>query len=251
MFFQRTGAIYNGQFSELFRSHHVVHGFSTRCGGGSAPPYDTLNLGLNTGDRTACVTQNRKLFFDAAGIDESRCALPTQVHGNCVQTVTRAGEYPETDAVITNQPGLILTIQTADCLPVYLIDPIQMVVGLVHAGWKGCHAGIIGDTIRQMKKGFGTLPSDIQVFIGPSIGPCCYEVGEEVSSKFEPQYLSGTWLDLWQYAEDQARLIGVHCEKIHRANLCTRCHPDWFFSHRGSRGKTGRMMAYLGIRIVS
>ncbi|NQT25759.1 peptidoglycan editing factor PgeF [candidate division KSB1 bacterium] len=248
MFFKRIDSTFNGKFSELFKSHYVSHGFSTRQGGFSSAPFDTLNLGSGTEDKTMSVSQNRKRFFQAVEITESQCVFPIQVHGDCVRTVTIPGTYPDTDAVITNQSGLVLTIQIADCVPVYLIDPVQMAVGLVHAGWRGSCAGIVEKTICQMNQDFGSVPSDIQVFIGPSIGPCCYEVGEDVASQFENQYLSGTWLDLWQYTEDQAQQAGVHRKKIYRANLCTRCHSSWFFSHRGSQGKTGRMMAFLGVR---
>lgn len=248
MFFQRIDSIYNGQFSELFNSHYIRHGFSTRLGGVSSPPYDTLNLGNGTEDKKELVSQNRTRFFHSLGIDPSRCVFPGQIHGDHVQTVTRAGACPDTDAVLTREPGLVLTIQTADCLPVYLIDPIQMVVGLVHAGWRGSRAGIVSKTVRQMMRDFGSAPTDIQVFIGPSIGPCCYEVDQNVSGQFDPHYLSGTWLDLWQYTEDQIQKVGIHRKKIYRANLCTRCHTNWFFSHRASQGKTGRMIAYLAIR---
>jgi YfiH family protein len=247
MFFERIDSIFTGQFCELFNSHYIIHGFSTRRGGFSSSPFDTLNLGSGTEDKPGCVTQNRARFFKAVGIDESRCVFPVQVHGDSVRTAASPGSYPETDAVITKQPGLILTIQTADCVPVYLIDPVQMAVGLVHAGWRGNKAGIVKKAVRQMIRDFGSSASDIQVFIGPSIGPCCYEVGKDVSSQFDSRYLSGTWLDMWQYTEDQIRQIGVYQKKIYRANLCTRCHPDWFFSYRGSQGNTGRMMAFLGI----
>lgn len=247
MFFKRIDSIYNGQFSELFNSHHIVHGFSARLGGVSASPFDSLNLGNGTGDKSASIQENRIRFFKAVGIDESRCVFPEQVHGDAVKVVRHPGACAKTDAMITNESDLILTIQVADCVPVYLIDPVQMAIGLAHAGWRGSCKGIVRKTVQQMQREFGSVPSDIQVFIGPSIGPCCYEVGEEVTSRFTEDYLSGTWLDLWQYTEDQVQEAGILRKKIYRSNLCTRCHATWFFSHRGSRGKTGRMMAYLGI----
>lgn len=247
MFFKRTESIYNGQFSELFNSHYILHGFSTRPGGVSQPPFDALNLGLGTGDKEASVRRNRERFFDAAGIDAAHCVFPEQVHGDSIRNATRPGILPNTDAVVTNQSGLVLTVLTADCMPLYLIDPVQMAVGLVHAGWRGSAAGIARKTVRRMIRDFGSAAQDIQAFIGPSIGPCCYEIGEDVASRFESRYISGTWLDLWQYTQDDLLKAGVHRNKIYRSDLCTQCHAKWFFSHRASQGKSGRMMAYLSV----
>ncbi len=248
MFFEKAGSQHIGRFRELFRSRQVIHGFSTRSGGVSEAPYNTLNIGHNTADDPGFIAENRNRFFQALGMSFTQAVVPNQVHGAHVLHVTAPGYYPETDAVVTDTPGLALTIQTADCVPIYLVDSTRPAIGLVHAGRKGSVLAIASKTIHRMHAAFGSRVEKIEVFLGPSIGPCCYELGEDVAGQFDPIYLKGTRLNLWQYNWDLLIKSGVRQDRIHIARICTRCHSDWFFSHRASGGKTGRMMAVLAIQ---
>lgn len=248
MFFERSGSLYIGRFRELFRHRQLVHGFSTRLGGVSDAPFDTLNLGHNTADDQNRVAENRSRFFRALQVSESNIVIPDQVHGDQILSVTKPGSYPETDGILTDMPGLVLTIQTADCVPIYLVDSARPAIGLVHAGWKGTAEGIAAKAIQAMKDEFGSRPENLDVFLGPSIGPCCYEVGRDVAARFGPVYVSGTKLDLWRCNFDLLLLSKVRRERIRIARICTKCHPEWFFSHRASGGETGRMMAAIAIR---
>ena len=248
MFFEKKGDLFIGRFAELFGNRAVFHGFSTRKGGVSDSPYNLLNLGYGTGDDKKRVDENRKRFFQALRFSEKKAAVPQQVHGNRVLRVTGPGTYSETDGLVTDTPGIGLVVQVADCLPIYLYDPGRGAVGLCHAGWKGSVYGISSKAVWEMVRQFGTEPQDLQVFFGPSIGPCCYEVGPEVAQHFSRKYISKSRLDLWRSNMDQLVDVGVKPERIVVSRLCTACHPEWFFSHRASGGRTGRMLAVLGIR---
>ncbi len=248
MFFEKKEDLFIGRFAELFGNRVVFHGFSTRRGGVSDSPYHSLNLGYRTQDNPDQVSENRKWFFRALNFPEERVAVPQQVHGDRVVRITGPGKYSNADGLVTDTPGIGLVVQVADCLPIYLYDPYQRAVGLVHAGWRGSALRISAKAVKAMDHGFGTSPQDLRVFLGPSVGPCCYEVGSEVAQHFSAKYVSGKRLDLWQSNMDQLVDAGVRPERIVMSRLCTVCHPEWFFSHRASRGRTGRMMAVLGIR---
>ncbi|HDQ46205.1 MAG TPA: peptidoglycan editing factor PgeF [bacterium] len=248
MFFERSGSLYIGRFRELFRNRRLIHGFSTRPGGVSGVPFDTLNLGQNTSDDPGCVKENRNRFFQAVEISETQAVIPGQVHGVRIVRVTDPGIFPDTDGVITDAPGLALTVQTADCVPVFLVDPSRPAIGLVHAGWKGSALGIAAEGVRAMQEAFGSRPETLDIFLGPSIGPCCYEVGPDVAGRFEPGYVSGNRLDLWRYNVDMMIQSGARPERISTARLCTKCQPQWFFSHRARGGDAGRMLAVLAIQ---
>lgn len=237
--------------------------FSTRQGGVSACPFDTMNLAFHVGDSVKSVGENRKIFCDAWGMPLDRVVCANQVHGTNIQTLTseHAGRgawsqedaLPETDAMITMEPGLIPAAFFADCVPVYIVDPVKGAVGLAHAGWKGTLKGIAGKTVARMYEEFGCQPSDCCAFIGPSIGPCCYQVGEEVASLFNqrrdghvsPAGRVNEWkLDLWGANRDDLAAAGVPADKIGISGICTRCDKR-FFSYRREGGCTGRMGAFI------
>ena len=247
MFFEKRQALFIGRFAPWFRSATVACAFSTRRGGVSLPPYDSLNLGLNTEDDAASVGENLRRFCDAAGVDRERIAFTKQVHGVRVATARSAGVVEDTDALVSDAPGLWLAIQTADCVPIFLFDPVRKAVAAVNAGWKGSLDGIAEMAVRAMDLEFGTKPADLEACIGPSIGPCCYRIGPEVDGLFPQEYIKGNRLDLWEY--NHVRLIrsGVCQDRIQMSRLCTVCHNSWFFSHLASQGKTGRMMALISI----
>jgi uncharacterized protein, YfiH family len=241
-----------------------LHGFSGRAGGVSRGPYASLNLGLHVGDDPACVLENRRRLCRAAGIDPGSLVVGQQVHGAQVAVVTPRDRgrgafspddaIPGVDALITDAPGVVLMALYADCVPVFIYDPKRRAVGLAHAGWKGTAAGIAGRTLAAMADAFGTRPEDCWAAIGPSIGPCCYEVGEDVAARFsalDPALVreqgESRRLDLWAANEQQLVAAGVPPAQVTSARLCTRCLQETFFSHRAQGGRAGRMAAFIGV----
>jgi purine-nucleoside/S-methyl-5'-thioadenosine phosphorylase / adenosine deaminase len=218
--------------------------FSTRTGGVSTGPYESLNLGLLTDDDRGHVEENRRRLFTAAGADPDRAAWSRQVHGATVVRARRGERGAHADALWTDEPYVPLLVVTADCLPVALVrsdgDPG---VALVHAGRAGILAGVLGAAVEALG---GTLAAAI----GPSAGPCCYEVGDEIAGAYRARFardvLSGRKLDLWGAAETALRGAGVH--DVHRMDVCTICNGDRFFSHRRDGGVTGRQGAIAAIR---
>ncbi len=247
MFFEKRGSLFIGRFAGLFIEPALFHGFSTRIGGVSGPPFDSLNLGERSGDDPGAVRINRERFFKAAGSVESELAIPRQVHGDEVRCVDRPGILENTDGLVTQASGITLSVLVADCVPVFIYDPDHAAIGLVHAGWKGTRLRITEKAVRAMARTFGSEPHNLKAWLGPSIGPCCYEVGEETAAFFPSVYVRNGRLDLWKANHDQLEEAGVQSGDIETAGLCTRCHPKWFFSHRGSGGRAGRMMAVFGI----
>lgn len=213
--------------------------FSTRLGGVSAPPRDSLNLGLLSGDEAAAVLENRRRLAAALGIAPERVAVAHQVHG--AELLEHGGETagrwldgagaPEADGHLLRSPGQAAFCFTADCLPVALRGPGG--VALLHGGWRGLAAGIIA-------RGAAAVGAAAAA-IGPGIGPCCYEVGEEVLAAFAPLgpgIAEGRMLDLVEIARRLLERAGV--ERVEAAGICTRCERETFFSHRGDGPETGR-----------
>jgi YfiH family protein len=210
--------------------------FTTRRGGVSEGPFASLNLGLWTDDDGDLVRENRARVERLGG---GRLAQVHQVHGTAVIEARpgNGGPPPDADGQVTAQRGVAPMALAADCLPVALIAPEG--VAMLHAGWRGLAAGILAagaDTLR------GLGASRIAAAIGPGIGPCCYEVGEEVAQPFAARFgadvLRGRRLDLWTAAERALREAGV--TRIERVDLCSACNPELFFSHRRDEGLTGR-----------
>jgi YfiH family protein len=248
MFFEKKSQLFVGQFARLYGSDVVLHAFSTRKEGVSQKPFDTLNLGDRCGDDEKNVQENRHRFFQSLGIKHDELAIPVQIHGNHILQVTTPGIYPETDGLITDVPGICLVIQVADCLPIYLYDPVHRAIGLIHAGWRGSARKIVVEGLSAMKFSFKSRAEDLSVFLGPSIGPCCYEVGTDVSNHFPENVMQGNRLNLWKMNQNLLIESGVSPDNITVSGLCTACYSDWFFSHRKSGGKTGRMMGIIGLK---
>ena len=189
--------IYSGHFSS-FPEDIAVHGVSCRRGGVSKSPWDSLDLGLHVGDDPADVAENRRRYLAALGLDASQLVTPEQVHGEAIQRVGRsdagrgalsyADSIAKTDALITDEPGLPLLLCFADCTPILLLDPAHRAVGIAHGGWKGTVRRIAAKTVLRMQREFGTRPENVLAAIGPSIGPCCYEVGPEVERQFQEAF---------------------------------------------------------------
>ncbi len=264
MFVRRTRAGLGLWQVERWTSWDVLHAFSDRYGGVSRPPFASLNVGLHVGDDAAAVQENRRRLCRALGIDQEALVAARQVHGATVAVVdgddrgrgafALSDAVPGADALVTDAPGVVLLALFADCVPVFLFDPVRRTVGLAHAGWKGTAGGIARRAVQTLHDAFGSSPSDCHAAVGPAIGPCCYEVGEDVAGVFGdagadivtrhgPRFR----LDLWEANRRQLEAAGVPRENITVARLCTRCMRDTFFSHRGDGGRTGRMAAVIGL----
>lgn len=190
----------------------------------------------------------------AAWPDQARVATVKQVHSVRILEADRAGCIGEGDALISDQPGILLSIRTADCLPILMADPKHMAVAAIHAGWRGMAQEIAPKTVQAMAKRFGTNPQDLVVAIGPGIGVCCFEVGSEVATQFaqffpERPNLSGrARVDLVETAQRQLGRNGVSPRQVAVAELCTMCRSDLFHSYRRDRDQAGRMVSAIGIR---
>ncbi len=249
----------------------VVAAFTTRRGGVSRGHLAQCNLGLAVGDDPEAVLANRRLALDGVGLPLASVVAAEQVHGDRVARVGRgeAGRgataretaIPGVDALITDEAGLTLMIGCADCVPVYLLAPERPAIGLAHAGWRGTVGRIAAKTVRAMTEAFGSRPEAMLAAVGPSIGPCCYEVDEPVAGPVRrafgqaadglliPQDRPDRWrLDLWEANRLTLLGAGLRPENIGVAGLCTACHQDRFFSHRASDGRAGRMAALLALR---
>jgi polyphenol oxidase len=269
----------------------LVHGFSTRQAGASTCYGGrSLNLGLTPADSKENVAHNRRLFLEALGAasKDADGSWPLvqvkQIHSAVVHSVNVPPHEPLAgDGLITNTPGLLLAIKTADCIPVLVADVKRRAIGAFHAGWRGTVARIVEKGVGEMRRQFGSQPHDLRAAIGPSIRRCCYQVGPEVRAEFDSQFsYSGDLfeevfdadaihvrypmlfltarapghsglgpelhLDLVEANRRQLVDAGLRKEHISIINGCTACDTARFFSHRAEFGKTGRMMAAIGIR---
>jgi YfiH family protein len=229
----------------------VPHGFTTRQGGVSPAPYDSLNLGLFTADSPEHVLENRRRVLAAFG--NPPLAELSQVHGNTVHLVERPGEW-EGDGLLTSTPGLLLRVSVADCYPILLHDPVKGVVGALHAGWRGVAAGILPRALELMKSHFASSPEAVRIAVGPGISGSHFQVGPEVVQQFEqaglpfyrpdPSHLGKFLLDLEQAIRAQALRGGIAPQNYWALGRCTYADPE-FFSHRRDKGQTGRMWALI------
>jgi YfiH family protein len=210
------------------------------------------------GDDTATVAENRRRCAAALGLKSERLTTAGLVHGAAVSVVdgpvptllpNGSGLVEDVDALVTATPGRGLLITAADCLQILLLDPRRPAIGLVHAGWRGLVAEVIGTAVTAMIEHFGTRPTDLVSGIGPGLGPCCArfsDPGRELPPSFAP-YVHGQHVDLWSAAHDQLRDAGVAARHIEHQALCTVCRRDAFFSHRGDHGRTGRFAAIIAL----
>ncbi len=217
--------------------------FSTRQGGVSRPPFDTLNLGRSTVDDPAAVAENRRRLLDALGLDPGALATAGQVHGIELAHVTAPGHSPGCDALVTTVPGIALAVTTADCLPLLFHAPGA--VGVAHAGWRGLADDMPGAALAAVADAARCAPERVTVHLGPCIRSCCYEVRDDVLQRFPSEIASrrdGRWyLDLPAAARRTLLAAGVPASRIFDTGACTACEPYWYFSHRRDRGATGRL----------
>jgi polyphenol oxidase len=250
------------------------HGFSTRRGGVSRAylPEDDesevssgeMNLGLTAADYPENVRENRLRFVEAVtGHRDTPLATVRQVHSNLSVVVAGdwpgsvSGVVPEADGIMTSRRGVLIGIQTADCIPVLVADPVKRAVAAFHAGWRGTVQGIVELGVARMGQEFGSDPSDLVAAIGPGIGQCCYSVGAEVLAQFVSRFSyaselflkdSALRVDLVEANRRQLLAAGLRTDSIAVVGGCTSCQPQLFYSHRASGGHAGRMMAVIGIR---
>jgi len=228
----------------------VSGGFFNRHGGVSLPPFDSLNVSYGVGDQPWRVTENRARLKRHLGLD--RLLSATQVHGSTIfslsQPLAADQELTDVDALITNQPGVGLIIQQADCQAVVLYDPKNQVVANVHSGWRGSVANIIAQTVAQMTRDFGSNPAGLLAAISPSLGPCCAQFlhfRSEFPTAFHPFQTAPALFDFWAISRRQLEETGVPAAQIHSAALCTRCHADYFSYRR--EGQTGRSATVIAL----
>lgn len=248
----------------------LAHGVSTRAGGLSEPPYHSLNLGLHVGDDPGRVLANRRRAARALGFGPEDLVLAAQVHGAQVARVgaaergrgalDQASALPDADALITDQPGLLLGILVADCLPILLVEPASGALGLAHAGWRGTVADIAGRTVAAMVRAYGVRPERLLAVIGPGIGRASFTVGPDVLAAFRAAFGAGAAelidldgedrgrVDLAEANRRQLRRAGLAPEQIHLDPACSASDLARFFSHRAEGGRTGRFGAFLGWR---
>jgi len=223
--------------------HGVRLAFSTRRGGVSAPPFETLNLGRSSGDRLELVEANRERLLRSLDLDPRRLATAGQVHGTTVTRVANAGLAPECDALVTTTSGLALAVTAADCLPILYHAPGA--VAAAHSGWRGTAAGMPEAALAAVCAAAGVPTARVTAHFGPCIRGCCYEVGDEVAARFPAAALrrvDGRWrLDLPTAARARLLEAGLVPESLHDTGACTSCEPHWYYSYRRDHGRTGRL----------
>jgi YfiH family protein len=291
---RRAGGLQILEAPALARLDWLVHGFSTRRGGasdfpsGAKPAERVLNLGFADWDSRERVIENRQEFFHAIRADNMRIVTLRQIHSDVAHRVDGSKSVsqaaPKGDALLTTEPGVLLVVQTADCVPILLVDRKRRAVAAIHAGWRGTLKRIAAKTLGRMRMEFGTRPADVLAALGPGIGRCCYEVGSEVVKSFHAQFPNARdwfegpfdalasdednpnwlpWLTMMPpghqppplrahldlIAANRAILVdaGVPARQISFSGLCTACRTDLFFSYRRERS-TGRTMAAIAIR---
>jgi YfiH family protein len=246
------------QFNQLL-GYPLTQAVFTRHGGVSPTPWSSLNVGGTVGDDPARVHENRRRLFHAVGLSPESLFDVWQIHSARVVYATSPrgeGALEQADIMITDCPGVALFMRFADCVPIYLYDPKTPAIGIAHAGWLGTVRRAAEMAVQAMATTFGSEPQNILAGIGPSIGPDHYEVGEDVTRQFEASFgmdaasfisshNGSSYLDLW--AANRYLLEGQGLSKIETAEICTVCHQEDWFSHRGEDGRTGRFGAVLGL----
>jgi len=245
----------------------VTHGFSTRLGGVSPAPWDSLNLGVGRGDTMENVQENYRRFCAVLGVDDCRAVLSKQIHEDVVRHVTEldAGkglycdrDYTSVDGMVTNVPHLPLVVFSADCNVILLYDPVKHAIGACHAGWRGTALGIAKKTAQEMVRLFGCDPCNIRAAIGPAIGQCCFETDEDVptalrealGAEVEPYITwNGTKYHIDLKAVNALWLRKAGVEKIDICDHCTACRPDLYWSHRKMGNARGAQIAMIALEV--
>lgn len=257
-------------FPVLEETGLVSHAFSTRLGGVSEGKYATMNFTFTRGDDPDHVRENYRRMAAALGVDPNRMVLSWQTHTTNVRVVTEADagkgivrerDYEDVDGLVTNVPGITLVTFYADCVPLYLVDPVNRAVGLSHSGWRGTVNRMGQATVEAMGREYGTKPQDLIACIGPSICQDCFEVGGEVVEEFHKAFDARYWtelsykkgsgkhqLNLWRANQIVFAEAGVRPENIYTTDICTHCNPELLFSHRTMGNERGNLAAFLCLK---
>lgn len=254
-------------FSSLEQLDWLTHAVSTRLGGVSTGIHSTMNLGFQNGDLQENVFENYKRICTAIGVLPESIVHAKQTHKDRVRVVTaadrgkgynRARDYDDIDALVTNEPGVTLTILTADCVPVFLVDPVKRAIGLVHSGWRGTVARIAAKTVLCMQNTYCSNPEDILAVTGPCICSDCYEVGDDVADAFRSEFGDKVFVRISKKVDGKSHInlseaiaqslymIGVN--RVIQSGFCTACNSDILFSHRVTQGKRGTLASFLAIK---
>lgn len=261
----RKGNIHYLEPAHMMKSTVAVQGFTTRHEGVSRAPYNSLNLGMNTFDSPHNVQGNRSILARAFGTKIEKLVMVNQCHGTDILVIDEPNaDYAhfqklQCDGIVTNQPGVMIAIGVADCLPLLLLDPVKGVAAALHAGWKGTAGNIAAKGVETLVKMFGSESANILAALGPAIRSCCYEVDEPVRKAFAESGLewsryavengSGKWrLDLSAVNREQLIAAGIPDENIESAPHCVSCQHDWFFSYRRDGGETGRQAGFIMLK---
>ena len=254
--------------SSLLDGAPVRHGFSTRLGGVSPAPWDSLNLGISRGDSDENVRENYRRFCAAVGVTVESTVFTQQTHSENIRLVTaqdagkgllRPRDYTEVDALITDTPDLSLVVFSADCGTVLLYDPVHQAIGAVHAGWRGCAAGIVEKTVAAMGAAYGSRPAELLAALGPCIGPCCFETDGDVPEAMRAALgaIANAYITVKgpKFHVDLAGLnrqwllrAGLLPERIEVSGICTACRPDLFWSHRKMGDQRGVQVAVISLK---
>ncbi|MFS1513461.1 peptidoglycan editing factor PgeF [Chengkuizengella sp. SCS-71B] len=263
---QKPTLLYLSKWMEQYPQ--LSAGFTTRVGGVSKEYFASLNCGLHVNDSQEDVVTNREMVAEAIGFSFDTVTCANQVHGDQIAVITQSekgrGRFsqedsiPFKDALITNEPNICLISFYADCVPLYFFDPVQQVIGIAHAGWKGTYLEIAEKTINKMNEEYGSKPENILAAIGPSIGDCCYEVDKRIINHFaNNQYFYSSiqhkgndkyTLNLKEMNRQIMLKAGISPTHIEMTQYCTGCFTELFYSHRIEKGLTGRMMSWIGLK---
>jgi polyphenol oxidase len=264
---KNTGSLPLGTYSNLSNYQSVItHFVTTRHGGVSRGSHESFNLNFDDEEKPESVLENRLRLANSVGLSTKDFVFPHQVHGINVVTITEADRgkgafsnvdvFEGTDGFITNVPKLCLITKAADCVPIIFYDPLNKAIGVAHAGWKGTVLRIPTYLVESMKSNYNTNPSDLIVGIGPSGGPCCYEVGDDVIEQVEKSFdlnkvikrVNGkTIFDMWEANRITLIESGVRNLNIETASICTISENDKFFSAR--KGDAGRFVAGIFLNV--
>lgn len=267
---QEKNGVYWLTYPRLEEEKEFLHGFSTRLGGVSKEHLYSMNLSFARGDREENVRENFQRIAHAVGFEAEKMVFTHQTHTTNVRKVTeedwgkgfsKERDYSDVDGLITNVPQTVLTTFYADCVPIYLVDPVKKAIGLCHSGWRGTVGRISQVTITRMQKEYDSDPKDILAAVGPSICQNCYEVSGDVIEQFQDSFHEKYWkelfyqkengkyqLNLWKANEILLEGAGITKEHISVTDICTCCNPQLLYSHRASKGQRGNLAAFLMIR---
>ena len=267
---QEKGGVYWLTYPRLEEEKEFLHGFSTRLGGVSKEHLYSMNLSFARGDREENVRENFQRIAHAVGFQAEKMVFTHQTHTTNVRKVTeedwgkgfsKERDYSNVDGLITNVPQTVLTTFYADCVPIYLVDPVKKAIGLCHSGWRGTVGKISHMTIARMQEEYNSDPKDILAAVGPCICQNCYEVSGDVIDQFQDSFHEKYWkelfyqkengkyqLNLWKANEIILEEAGITKEHISVTDICTCCNPQLLYSHRASKGQRGNLAAFLMIR---